>query len=112
MVVMHLNITEQKKNATALESTLKELSDYKIALDESSIVSITDPKGIITYVNNNFCKISKYSAAELIGKNHRIVSSSFHEKSFIKNLWTTILNGGDMEKRSEEQSKRWGNILG
>lgn len=90
---MHLNITEQKKNAAALEATLKELSDYKIALDESSIVSITDPKGIITYVNNNFCKISKYSVDELIGKNHRIVNSSFHEKSFIKNLWSTILKG-------------------
>lgn len=93
VVVMHLNITEQKRNAAALEATLKELSDYKIALDESSIVSITDPKGIITYVNNNFCKVSRYSASELLGKNHRIVNSSFHEKSFIKNLWTTILNG-------------------
>ncbi len=87
------DITTRKKADTLLNTALKELSDYKIALDESSIVSITDPKGIITYVNNNFCKISKYSANELIGKNHRIVSSSFHEKSFIKNLWTTILKG-------------------
>ncbi len=93
VVVMHLNITEQKKSARALEATLKELSDYKIALDESSIVSITDNTGSITYVNNNFCNISKYSAEELRGKNHQVVSSSFHEKSFIKNLWDTISAG-------------------
>ena len=105
VVVMHLNITEQKKNATALEKTLKELSDYKIALDESSIVSITDPKGIITYVNDNFCKISKYSSDELIGRNHRIVSSSFHDNSFIKNLWTTILNGGIWRNEVRNKAK-------
>ncbi|HEY5405673.1 MAG TPA: PAS domain S-box protein [Ginsengibacter sp.] len=93
VVVMHLNITEQKKNEVALDATLKELSDYKIALDESSIVSITNPEGIITYVNNNFCEISKYTASELFGKNHSIVDSSFHEKAFFKNLWTTILGG-------------------
>src|SRR6185503_633837 len=87
------DITTRKKAEALLKTALKELSDYKVALDESSIVSITDPKGIITYVNDNFCKLSKYSAGELIGKNHRIVSSSFHEKSFIKNLWSTILKG-------------------
>ena len=87
------DITQRKKANEALESTLKELSDYKIALDESSIVSITNPKGIITYVNSNFCKISKYSPGELLGKNHRIVNSSFHDKGFIKKLWATILAG-------------------
>ena len=87
------DITTRKKAEALLNTALKELSDYKVALDESSIVSITDPKGIITYVNDNFCKLSKYSADELIGKNHRIVSSSFHERSFVKDLWTTILKG-------------------
>jgi len=87
------DITTRKKADAALSAVLKELSDYKIALDESSVVSITDHKGIITYVNSNFCKISKYSSGELLGKNHRIVNSSFHDKAFIKKLWTTILAG-------------------
>jgi PAS domain S-box-containing protein len=58
-----------------LRNNLKELSDYKYALDESSIIAITDPKGIIRKVNYNFCKISKYSEEELIGEDHRIISS-------------------------------------
>jgi len=87
------DITDRKKADEDLNAVLKELSDYKIALDESSVVSITDHKGIITYVNSNFCEISKYSSGELLGKNHRIVNSSFHDKVFIKKLWTTILAG-------------------
>jgi two-component system sensor histidine kinase NreB len=87
------DITGRKKADAALEATLKELSDYKTALDESSIVSITNPKGVITYVNKNFCEISEYSADELLGKNHSIVNSSFHDKAFFKHLWATILAG-------------------
>jgi len=105
VVVMHLNITEQKKNAVALEATLKELSNYKIALDESSIVSITDPKGVITYVNKNFCEISKYSASELLGKNHRIVSSGFHEIEFVQQLWKTILSGSIWRNEVKNKAK-------
>ncbi|MGH2648294.1 MAG: PAS domain-containing sensor histidine kinase, partial [Ginsengibacter sp.] len=105
------DITERKKADAALETTLKELSDYKVALDESSIVSITNPKGIITYVNNNFCNVSKYSSGELLGKNHRIVNSSFHDKDFIKKLWTTILRGkiwrNEMRNKSKDGQVYW-----
>ena len=99
------DITERKKTDAALDATLKELSDYKVALDESSIVSITNPKGIISYVNSNFCKISKYNPHELLGKNHRIVNSSFHEKSFIKELWSTILGGNIWRNEVRNKAK-------
>ena len=71
----------------------KEKNDYRYALDESSIIVITDTNGIIKYANGNFCKISKYSAEELIGCHHRILNSSFHSKSFFKNLWIIIASG-------------------
>lgn len=87
------DITRQKKAEQELKRSSKEIIDYKYSLDESSIVAITDQKGVIKYANDNFCKISKYSRAELIGQDHRIINSGYHDKAFIKNIWTTITNG-------------------
>lgn len=90
---------------------MEKIADYKYALDESSIVAITDQKGIINHVNDNFCKISKYTAEELIGQDHRIVNSGFHSKKFIKELWTTIANGkvwkGELKNRAKDGSVYW-----
>ena len=90
---------------------LREIADYKYALDESAIVAITDQKGIIKHVNDNFCKISKYSAEELIGQDHRIINSGYHPKEFIRNLWVTIANGkiwkGELKNRAKDGSIYW-----
>ena len=94
-----------------MEPIKERIRDYKYALDESSIVAITDQKGIIKYVNHNFCKISKYSADELIGKDHRIVNSGFHSKEFIKTLWTTIAQGkvwkGELKNKAKDGTTYW-----
>jgi len=94
-----------------LFKSLKEIKDYKYALDESSIVAITDQKGIIKYVNDNFCKISKYSRKELIGQDHRIINSGYHDKPFIRNLWITIANGkiwkGELKNKAKDGSYYW-----
>ena len=68
----------------------KILDEYKEAVDESSIVSKTDPKGIITFVNDKFCEISGYSKDELIGKPHNIVRHPDMPKSAFKDMWETI----------------------
>ncbi|MRI59077.1 MAG: PAS domain-containing sensor histidine kinase [Epsilonproteobacteria bacterium] len=67
------------------------LHQYKDAIDSSNIVSKTDINGIITYVNEEFCKISGYSKEELIGKNHNIVRHPDVPKAKFERFWKTIL---------------------
>ncbi len=98
-------LEEQVKRKTA------ELTDYKYALDQFSIVSIADEKGLIKYVNDNFCKISGYTAAEQIGFHHCIVSSHRHPAQFIEDLWLTISKGrvwkGEFCNETKDKSIYW-----
>ncbi len=67
------------------------LKQYIEAIENNNIVSKTDINGIITFVNDEFCKISKYSREELIGKNHNIVRHPDVPSAVFKRLWDTIL---------------------
>ena len=64
---------------------------YQEAIENSNIVSKTDINGIITFVNDEFCKISGYSYDELIGQNHNIVRHPDVPNSNFETLWETIL---------------------
>jgi PAS domain S-box-containing protein len=116
-IFFHFNLRHQQLEKKILEhskqwlASKKESEDYKFALDQSSIVAITDTAGTIKHVNNNFCAISKFSRKELIGQNHRILNSGFHPNEFMIDLWTTIRSGniwrGDIKNKAKDGSYYW-----
>ncbi len=103
--------SKQRTDSARLERSLKELADIKFALDQSTIVAITDQTGIITFVNDEFCRISKYSREELLGQDHRIINSGYHPADFIRDLWTTIASGqvwkGELRNRASDGTIYW-----
>ena len=110
-VAIRADITERKRIEDQLRASLNEFSDLKAALDEHAIVAITDPQGRITFVNDKFCAISKYSRAELLGQDHRIINSGFHSTEFIRDLWTTITHGkvwhGEIKNKAKDGTIYW-----
>ncbi|WP_409177403.1 EAL domain-containing protein [Brevibacillus fortis] len=94
-----------------LNMVVNELADVKYALDQSTILAITDHKGIILRANEQFCRISKYERSELIGKDHRILNSGYHPKGFFKEMWSCIRSGqvwrGEIRNRAKDGSYYW-----
>jgi PAS domain S-box-containing protein len=101
----------RRKAEQKLQKTLRSLEFQKYALDRAAIVAITDSHGVITYVNDRFCQISKYSREELIGKTHQIINSSYHPPEFFKKLWKTIASGnvwqGEIKNKTKDGHFYW-----
>ena len=113
MLLIYLMIIFLKLQTTSntLKKSLVDLEFQKDAIDQHSIVSITDVKGKILYANDKFCDISQYSQEELLGKNHRIVRSQIHDNEYFKSMWKTIAHGniwhGTFANKAKDGSTYW-----
>ncbi|MEA1919075.1 MAG: ATP-binding protein [Campylobacterota bacterium] len=91
-----------------LEHQNQILAEYKQAVDDGAIVSKTDSKGRITYVNGAFEEISGYKKEELIGHNHNLVRHPLSQKSLFDDLWLSIkakkVWSGEIQNRAKDGS--------
>ncbi len=108
--LMH-EVLERQHAEEKLSIALNSIESHKFALDQHSVVAVTDPNGIITYANDKFCQISGYSREELLGQDHRIINSKYHSKSFMNNMWKTISSGevwhGEFRNRKKDGEIYW-----
>ncbi len=104
-------VQDRLKLESELRISHKLIEDQKMALDESSIVAVTDKAGVIQYVNDIFCRISGYERHELIGKTHAVVKSGYHGPEFFKEIWSTISSGrawkGEIKNKAKDGSFYW-----
>lgn len=105
-------LLEMIKNISLELSLKRELQEQKILLEQykhivdlSNHITITDKRGIITYVNNKFCALSGYTKEQLLGKPHSIVRHPDMPQNFYKNLWETILTKKVWQGLIKNQSK-------
>jgi PAS domain S-box-containing protein len=97
--ILFRSVDKSKEKKNKIEKKKQNLiiqKQYTELVDKSSIISKTDKRGVITFVNDNFCKISEYTKEELIGKPHSILRHPDNSKEIYKDLWNTI-----KEKKSE-----------
>ncbi|EQC51312.1 ATP-binding protein [Bacteriovorax sp. DB6_IX] len=117
IITLYLNLEGEKlksklvRTNRSLLAKSRELDAFFDAIDAHSIISKTDPRGKITFANANFVEVSKYDHREIIGQDHRLVNSGFHDKEFFEQMWKTIQSKdtwhGQIRNKNKEGDYYW-----
>jgi PAS domain S-box-containing protein len=118
--IRELLLSEEKASGMArlvmtanksMEKSLKDLKDINFALEHATILAKTDRYGVITYVNDEFCDIAKYSRDELIGNRFQMLSGHYHSKQFFDKMWESISEGriwnDEIKNKAKDGSPFW-----
>jgi PAS domain S-box-containing protein len=109
------NIQDKIELKKEKEDLLNTLNAYKNAIDTNMLCTITDIRGVITYSNEKFCKVSGYQPEEIKGKTHSIINSGYHPASFFKEMWEKISAGemwtADIKNKAKDGSFYWVNSV-
>ena len=101
----NINITK------AIDSSLQECLDFKEAIDRSALAVRTNGKGIINYVSDRVCEISKYSRSELLGYHFGILHWEYQSSELIRNLQSTLTKGeiwqGEIKTLAKDGTDYW-----
>jgi len=95
-----LKKVKTKNKNKKIKKSLKVLKQYQDAIDKNTIISKIDNEGLITYVNDNFCKVSEYTKKELIGKPYSIINHPNQSEKINDSLWKTI----------KDEKKEWSGV--
>ncbi|HEY3653569.1 MAG TPA: response regulator [Steroidobacteraceae bacterium] len=105
------DITEVTESKHKLAILVRENEGLLNTLHQHALVSVADRDGRITDVNTAFCTISGYTRDELLGNDHRIVSSGTHSREFWRGLWQHLNNGrpwrGEICNRARNGDVYW-----
>ena len=88
-----------------LAEQTRKFEHYREIVDQQNLISITNLDGVITFVNENFCKVSGYTQEELLGRNYNIVQHPNTTNDYYKELWSTITNKKVFKSTIENLSK-------
>lgn len=106
-----LDISRRKQAEEERDRLVDRLTELKVAIDESMLVAETDAQGVITAVNDHFCRLSGFTREELVGQNHRLLNSAHHPEAFFTELWDTIRAGrvwhGEVKDRAKDGRTFW-----
>ena len=116
--LLYFGYKERKKQTEALakerdksRKLASRLASHKLGIDAHAIVSIADPEGRIVYANDRFCEVSGYTREELIGKDHHILNSGYHDRSFFRGIYEAIEKGetwtGEICNKSKDGTIYW-----